>query len=163
MSAIKPCSETPDLLANLSYDDEQRYIKTLPFEFLSLANPKSPVTLTRLIHHLENGLICDGLTLTCGPSTVIASIANGNRASRDFARIFAEVNELPAIDSRRKFGSTLEDFLSRGIEEGFIVGWISEIAECTEDLEKVYRSDATIRDPARARFLVAALRRQQTS
>jgi hypothetical protein len=160
VSTLGAVAETEDLLTNLSYDDEHRYIKNMPFEFLLLGNPKSRVTLKSLVRHLRNGLICDSLTLTGGPSALITRIVKSGKASPDFTRIFTEVQKLPIADPKRKFPSVLEDFLFRGIEEGHIVEWITEICECKEEVAEFYRTDATVRDPVRAQFLVNALRRQ---
>jgi hypothetical protein len=160
ISDVAPIPERADLLANLSYDDEQRYVRNLPFEFLRIAHPKARISLRALIRHLENGLVCDSLPLTSGPATLVANIAKGGRASPEFARIFAEIDGMPIADPRRKFASTLEDFLTRGIDGGLIAGWITEICGHKDEVAALYRSDATIRDPARARVLARACERK---
>jgi hypothetical protein len=150
---------TDDLLADVSDEDELRYLKHLPFEFLLLTDSRITVTLNDLVRHLENGLKYDGLYLTKGPWALISAIAKSGKASAEFTATFEEVDSLHVVDPGRKFASKLEDFLQRGIETGRIGQWIREMSSCVQFVEQLYESDATIRDEVRMRVLVNALAR----
>jgi hypothetical protein len=157
-AAVSADGSSETLLDELSYSDERRYIKNLPFEYLRLARVKRRLNFPTIIYHLENGMLFEYLFLTKGPWALISECEKTGKMSGPFVAAFREVSGLSVVDPKRLFPSRLEDFLHRGIRDKRLADWIMEINACREVLEGLYEPDATICDPGRAALLAESVR-----
>jgi hypothetical protein len=146
-------SATPDLLVDITYDDELRYITKNSFESVELSTASD---VKSIVQHFEDGLIYDGMRLTIGRWKLIGDCVSTGRTSIGLTAAFEEVDE--STMSNGSYTTKFEQFVHVGLTKRVLADWVIEQHSFTDKIEAFYEPDSTLADPVRAQQFADFLR-----
>jgi hypothetical protein len=140
-------SPQQDLLADISYDDELRFLKNGAFPYAEL---NWHADVGSIVRYFEDGMLFNGMRLTKGPWQLIKQCVSTGRTTGTLAACFETIN--------REYGNSFKQLVEMGLANDLLADWVGELHSFTAEVETIYERDAMLADPVRAQHFADFLR-----